>query len=179
MTPQSVTRVQRLGARPKYVAALALTLTAGQATIAQQPVPATPLAPYRLPALALVQPANSASIPQDRPIIALRFVPGDSSDPVDARSFTVAVDGKDRAGLFQLARDMAWGPLAPAEELSSLAVGAHVVFARICSIRGICAEVNASVNVSAAAAGTETQSGSRKRTLIDLLLAAMKKLLAP
>jgi hypothetical protein len=110
--------------------------------------------------------------------VAFRFAPGDSTDPVDVRSFSVSVDGKDRASLFQSARDMAWGPLAPAEELSSLSVGAHAIAARICSIRGACADVSGSVSVAAAATASEPPS-SRKRSVMDLLLAAVKKLLQP
>ena len=145
----------------------------------QQPVATpAPLPPYHAPQLALVQPASGGSVPQDRPIIVFRFAPGDSSDPVDERSFTVWVDGADRSALFQSARDMAWGALAPSEELPSLAAGAHAIVARIGSIRGACSDVSVSVAVTAATASIAAPA-DRKRTLLDLLLAAVKKILAP
>jgi hypothetical protein len=144
---------------------------------AQQPAASTP-PPFRPPALALEQPASNTSVPQDKPVILFRFAPGDSTDPVDARSFTVSVDGTDRTGLFQVARDMAWGPLAPVEQLASLATGAHSVVARVCSIRGACVDVRATVSVAAAINGA-LPSPSRARALMDLLLAFAKRLLSP
>jgi hypothetical protein len=135
---------------------------------------------YRPPVLALVQPAADGSVPQDRPIVVFRFAPGDSTDPVDARSFVIAVDGKDRSTGFQAARDLVWGALAPPDEAPALGAGAHTLVARICSIRGSCGEVNASVTIVAVAApNPNAPVPNRKRTLLDLVLAALKKLLAP
>jgi hypothetical protein len=108
-----------------------------------------------------------------------RFAPGDSTDPIEVRSFTITIDGKDRTALFQLARDEVWGPLVPAEDTPSLAPGAHVFSARICSIRGACGQVSGSVLVAAAPALQGKASVDRKRTFIDLLLGAAKKLLSP
>jgi hypothetical protein len=151
---------------------------------AQQPLPSAgpPVASYRPPALALVQPASGGSVPQDRPIVVFRFAAGDSTDPVDARSFAATVDGTDRSALFQVARDEAWGPLAPQPNDRQLpvALGTHQLAARICSIRGACTEVNATVTVAASAAvPADKSAGDRKRTLLDLLLTAVRKLLNP
>jgi hypothetical protein len=136
---------------------------------------------YRPPALAIVQPPSGGTLPQDRPIVVFRFASGDSSDPVDARSFAVSVDGKDASARFQIARDEAWGSLASEpNEPASIALGAHQIAARICSIRGACTEVSATatVVVSATSPPKESTPADRKRTLIDLLLAAAK-LLSP
>jgi hypothetical protein len=145
---------------------------------ATAPMP-SPLGSYHPPLLVLVQPASGAAIPQDRPIVLFRFVAGDSIDPVDTRSLGVAVDGKDRSTLFQSARDMAWGPLAADAELSSLSVGGHALNARICSIRGACADVSATVTVVASAVAPASAGANRKPTLIQVLLGAVKKLLLP
>jgi hypothetical protein len=171
-----------------WCAGLALLLaTAGAArpSGSQQPVPAgqTQVAPYRLPSLALVQPPSGGTVPQDKPIVVFRLASGDSTDPVDARSFVASTDGKDLSAAFHVARDEAWGSLAgaPNEAASSVALGAHQLVARVCSIRGACTEVSATVTVvaSASAAVADKTAADRKRTLIDLLLAAAKKLLSP
>ena len=119
------------------VAVSLLALAVADSVSAQQPVPATPALPsYHPPLLALVQPAADGKLPQDRPIVVFRFAPGDSTDPVDARSFAITVDGKDRSAGFQATRDMVWGAMAPPDEAAALGAGAHTVVARICSIRG-------------------------------------------
>jgi hypothetical protein len=164
---------------PGSVLTVGLLFATSRSIGAQQPVP-PPLPGYRPPELALVQPASDGSVPLDRPVIVFRFAPGDSTDPIDVRSLAIAVDGKDRVSSFQVARDMAWGPLAPPEELQSLLAGAHSVVARICSIRGACNELRATVTVAAPATpAKESAVVDRKRTLIDLLLAAARKLLNP
>jgi len=172
---------RRLGRAAHVVAVALVALSIAYPASAQQPAPATPPLPsYHPPLLALVQPAADGSVPQDRPVVVFRFAPGDSTDPVDGRSFAITVDGKDRSAGFQAARDMVWGALAPPDETSALGTGAHTVVARICSIRGSCGEVSASVTISAAAApDANAPAPNRKRTLLDLVLAALKKLLAP
>lgn len=156
----------------------ALTIT--RPVEAQQAGAVSPQLPsYHPPVLALAQPGNGGSVPQDRPVIVFRFAPGDSSDPVDARSFTITVDGKDRSAGFQAAHDMVWGALAPPDEALGLSPGAHSITARICSIRGSCGEVSATVTVVASAAEASGPAMSRKRTILDVLLAALRKLLAP
>lgn len=112
-------------------------------------------------------------------MVVFRFAAGDSTDPVDTRSFAVVIDGKDRSSLFQAAGETAWGPLASREESSSLSVGAHLVNARICSIRGTCTDVAVTVTVVASAMGPTVTTSSRTRALIGVLLGALKKLLPP
>jgi len=75
--------------------------------------PAPPLQTFRPPVIVLAEPASDATVPQDRPIVMFRFAAGDSADPIDARSFVVSVDGKDRTPLFEVVADVAFGPLAP------------------------------------------------------------------
>lgn len=163
---------------PATLASL-LALTIAYRSEAQQPSLGSPQLPsYHPPVLVLAQPANGGSVPQDRPVLVFRFAPGDSTDPVDARSFTITVDGKDRSAGFQAAHDMVWGALTPREEAAGLSAGAHAVVARICSIRGSCGDVSASITVSAAL-DTNVSAVNRKRTVIDLLLSALKKLLTP
>jgi hypothetical protein len=162
-------------------AALSILILFGSRGIAaQQPVPAPGSLPaYHPPLLALVQPASGGTIPLDRPAVVFRFAPGDSADPVDARSFAITVDGKDRSAGFQSARDMVWGPLAPPDEPASLTVGSHTISARICSIRGSCADVSASVTIATTSGDSNAPTTNRKRSVVDLILAALKKLLAP
>lgn len=171
--------------RPHAWAVLAIALALSrdaERAVAQQPgVPSAPIAAYRPPALALVQPTDGGTVPQDQPIVVLRFAAGDSSDPIDARSFRVSVDGEDRTSLFQLARHEAWGPLARLPDANAaLALGPHRLAARICSVRGACSEVSATVLVVTSAAAPQTNTAAtRRRTLLDVLLAAARKLLTP
>ena len=162
---------------PILIACL-FALTIAHRGKAQQPAVGLPLLSYRPPMLVLAQPANGGSVPQDRPVVVFRFAPGDSTDPVDARSFTIAVDGKERSARFQAAHDMVWGPLAPLDHASELSTGAHTIVARICSIRGSCGDVTATVMVTGAAAvDANTPAPNRKRSVLDLVLAALRKLL--
>lgn len=152
--------------------------------VAQQPAtaPAAAGAEYRGPTLTMVQPAPGAAVPVDRPIIVFRFVPGFPADPVDARSFAVVVDGESRSTLFQVTATEAWGPIVSPVEGGppAGATGAHRISARICSVRGACSEVAATVNVAqSATAGVAHTATDRKRSVIDLLLAAARKLLEP
>ena len=147
---------------------------------AQQPTVGSPLPSYHPPMLALAQPQNGGSVPQDRPVVVFRFAPGDSTDAVDARSFTITVDGKERSAGFQAAHDMVWGALAPPDEAPGLSAGAHAIVARICSVRGACGDVSATVMVTVAgAADANAPAPNRKRTVLDLVLAALRKLLLP
>ena len=164
---------------PVTIASL-LALTIADPGETQQPTVGSPQLPsYHPPVLALAQPLNGGSVPQDRPVIVFRFAPGDSADPVDARSFTITVDGKDRSAGFQSARDMIWGALSPPDEPSGVSAGPHTIVARICSIRGSCGDASATVTVIAAATEANAPTTSRKRTVLDLLITALKKLLAP
>jgi hypothetical protein len=144
---------------------------------AQQPAV---LAPYRAPAIALVQPPGGGTVPQDKPVVVFRFAQGEPDDPIDVASFGITVDGQGRTTLFQLSAGEAWGPLASGDRGISIAPGAHQIAARICSLRGACGEMSAVVTVTAPATTTaEKARADRKRTLLDLVLAAARKLLSP
>jgi hypothetical protein len=123
---------------------------AAQEPVIPSPAPQSPvvqLPAYRLPALALVQPAAGGNVPSDKPVVVFRFAPGEPNDPIDVRSFAVGVDGHDRTHLFQVNGGEAWGPLAPPDAESALEPGSHEIAARICSSRGACADVSATVLV--------------------------------
>lgn len=147
-----------------------------------QPAAVMQLPTYRLPVLALVQPTAGGNVPQDRPVVVFRFAPGEPNDPIDAGSFAVTVDGKNRSGLFQVSSGDAWGALAPPQEGAepAISLGPHHVAARICSIRGACSETAATVIlVGSSAAVHETTAPDRKRAIIDVILSTFRKLLEP
>lgn len=174
---------------------------------AQQPVPGPPQSPsigdggvtvaaYRVPTIALVQPAGAATLPQDRPVVVFRFGPGEPNDPIDLASFAVTLDGGDRTQSFQVTGVEAWGSLAGAAAVqsdSSLALGTHQISARICSARGACGVLVSSLTIVASqlesqkphpAAGvpavdSSTSVSSRRRRVIEAVLAALRKLLSP
>ena len=186
--PCIATGAPRAPARRRWplaaVATLSVIASTARAGGAQQPATPPPAAAteYSKPTLALVQPAPGASVPIDRPILVFRFGPGVPTDVIDARSFSVAIDGQDRSALFQVAPGEAWGPMsAPAaDQQPALTVGPHQVAARICSVRGLCTEVVAVVNATApATAAAQQTTPDRKRSVIDLILAAARKLLIP
>ena len=150
------------------------------------------MAPYRAPAIALVQPGDGGTVHQDRPVIVLRFAPGEPGDLLDVGSLVIAVDGVDRTALFQSSVGEAWGPLATATSTtvdSALALGPHPVTARICSVRGACATVHATVNVlpshlRKSGDATDAATGlhparSRTQRLRDAALEALRRLLMP
>jgi hypothetical protein len=161
--------------------------------VPEAPVLAPPIAPYRAPVLALVQPPPSTlaggaplTVPQDRPVLVFRFAQGEPSDPIDAASFRVAVDGRDRTAQFHVASGEAWGPIGDAAVgAPPLAAGAHQVAARICSTRGACGTVDVSVTAVPAAFAAPTDDAaakpkaSRRSRLLSALINASKKLLAP
>ena len=155
------------------------------ALAAQQPTPPSSsspvLAPYRAPAIALVQPAAGGTLPHDRPVLVFRFAAGEPNDPLDTRSFAVAVDGEDRTALFQATSSEAWGPLASPSG-SAVTPGAHQITARICSSRGPCGETSVLVTVVPAAAASDAARKEDKRgkdRVIQAVLSVLKQLLAP
>lgn len=146
--------------------------------------PPAAITAYRAPVIALVQPAGGGTVAQDRPAVVFRFLPGEPIDPLDVRSFAVAVDGADRTPLFQVSATEAWGPLAATGadgERSPLGLGAHQLSARICSTRGVCASVDATVTVVPAVGGNAAgeATASRKARLLDAVLSVARKLLHP
>jgi hypothetical protein len=175
----------------------ACTTLAASLLPAQAPVPpgspvAPPamLAPYRAPLIALVQPPlggpGAGSVPQDRPVVVFRFAAGEADDPLDVRSFVVAVDGVDRTTLFQTTATQAWGALAADEAVArgQLSAGAHRVAARICSARGACGSTEAQVLVvpgvvRLAPADSAAPVKGLARKALGAVLSATRKLLQP
>ena len=98
-----------------------------------------PAASVRPPQLQLVQPARGATLPSDRPTVFYRYAPGEPTDPLDDASFRLWIDGVDRSSGVRVGNGEAWGTLGSGRPLSP---GAHLVIARVCSVRGICAAAN-------------------------------------
>jgi hypothetical protein len=197
------TWICRVGAGVMLCAMLAGAPSQGSA---QQPVPvptpsspsSTPggvaVPPYRLPTVVLVQP-STAALPQDRPIVVFRFAQGEPNDPIDLASFAVTVDGHDRTRSFQVTAAEAWGSLAGDAGTGdpSLSLGVHQLSARICSARGACGVLVTSLTIAPSqvqsqnptpaaegtAADSSTSASSRRRRVIDAIVAALRKLLSP
>jgi hypothetical protein len=149
-----------------------------RAAPAQHATPPPTLPAYRTPVIALVQPTAGAPVPQDKPVVVFRFTAGEMTDPIDARTLAVSVDGQDRTALFQMSATEAWGPLAAAGE--TIALGAHQIVARICSARGACTATTALVTVGQAigAGGTAADPKStRKKKVVNALLGTVRTLL--
>lgn len=152
---------------------------------AQQPAPAPPplSATYRQPTIALAQPPGGGTLPQDKPVVVIRFAHGEPGDPLDLTSFRLTLDGEERTALFHVGAAEAWGPLAAPEDGEPLAAGPHQLRARICSERGACASLAASIAVvpdpTAPAEPAATSGKSRRDGLLELLLDAARKLLLP
>ena len=153
------------------------------APMPQQPVmpqAPQPILGYRSPGIALVEPAAGAALPPDKAVLIFRFVQGEPSDPLDASSFAVSVNGVARSASFQVGVSEAWGPLSDERQA---APGAYQVTARICSTRGACATTTATVTVASseamASAATSDANASRRQRLIDLLLAGLRRLVGP
>ena len=111
----------------------------------QQPTPPVQgqlpaaLPTYRTPLIIVAAPTEGTTLPEDKPVAVLRFMSVEPLDPIDALSFSVSVDGKDKTGLFRLTQGEAWGPLAEPNEI--LTSGQHEITARICSARGSCGTI--------------------------------------
>jgi hypothetical protein len=158
---------------------LAFVFGAATSAEAQSPSPVDSALPaYRPPLIVIAQPDNVA-VPQDKPVIVIRFGAGEPDDPIDAHSFAVSVDGIDVTTLFQLSGGEAWGPLAAGP--GELAVNNHEVVTRICSVRGTCSTSRKVIAVEkpsvAVAPPPPLQSASRKKRVIDALLGALRSLL--
>lgn len=140
--------------------------------LAQQQVPNS----YGPPRLIVAYPTAGASVPSGRPTVMFRYASDEPSDPLDLRSLMILVDSVDRTAHFRATADAAWGPIidGPAERIA-----AHRVQARICTVRGACAEVSAIVTVIASGVTTDAMSKDRRGKLIDIVLEAARRLLKP
>ncbi|MFL5560851.1 MAG: hypothetical protein ACJ79K_05170 [Gemmatimonadaceae bacterium] len=150
---------------------------------ASGPTPA--IVPYRSPSIALVEPLDGGVVYQDRPVVVLRFAIGEATDPIDASSFTIDVDGADRTKLFQTSASEAWGPLGSASTGEPpLGAGPHHISARICSSRGACATTQATVSTIPAATSPPANAApaagrSLHQRLLDAALSAARRILNP
>jgi hypothetical protein len=176
MKAQPLCTIVRQGLTAVLLAAVSMAVVAGQ----QASGPPTSLSVYRPPALALVQPAAGGSVPEDKPVLVFRFIPGEPNDLIDLRSFVVTVDGTDRSALFHVTSAEAWGPLSPvgANGRPTASAGPHQVSARICSTHGACSETSAMVMVVPSPSVAE-DSDDRRRSFLDVLLDVARKLLRP
>lgn len=166
-------------ARTWIAVLLCLALPALPLEAQQTPSAASSLPAYRPPALALVQPAGGGSVPHDKAIIVFRFAPGEPNDPIDARSFSVTIDGADQTARFQVTATEAWGVLADSGD--AISTTPRQVSARICSTRGACGEVSATVAIlesaSVAPAPTERPSGARLWRIMEAIAGLIRRLL--
>ncbi|MGI8401223.1 MAG: hypothetical protein ACR2NS_06410 [Gemmatimonadaceae bacterium] len=142
-------------------------------------VPAT-LPAYRRPVISVAAPTEGTAVPEDKPVAVLRFMSGEPLDPIDALSFSITVDGKDRRSLFQLTEGEAWGRLADPSEV--LAAGQHEVAARICTSRGECGTTKATITVVAESASiqlasTAAKAVKKKTKIFDAVLQAARVLI--
>ena len=149
---------------------------------ASPPVVTPSIPAYRTPVIALVQPIDGGTVPQDKPVIVFRIAQGEPDDPIDMRSLLVARDGVDVTAAFQLTGLEAWGSMAGS--LSSdplLGAGSHQLVARICSARGACGTANAAVSIVVARepALVSGETSTKHGRIMDLLIRATKKLLLP
>lgn len=202
-SPIALSRLVRARARFDVIIT-ALAIVPSSTTLGQQPPPAAAVAVYRPPAIALAAPVPGASLPADKPVIVLRFAPGESTDAIDPSSLRMSLDGEDRTALLQLGSGEAWGPLArdtaAARSLSAasggapvIAPGVHLVHVRVCSMRGICATLDTPVTVAppdvtpaTSPASSPPDSSARQqarssvlRKVLDLVITGARKLLAP
>ena len=130
------------------------------------------------PTVVLAYPAPGVSVPGDNPSVVFRYVVGDASDPLDLRTFRVLVDGVDRTSHFRATAEAAWGTIVPSPEAG---IRAHDVRARVCTIRGACAEVSAVVTVITARGDATDQRVRKARwvKLVDVTTEMLRRLMRP
>lgn len=141
--------------------------------VAHQVIPESDVTPR----IMLAHPRPGMSVPRSSATVLFRYAAGEASDPVDLRTFTVFVDDVDRTSHFRVTADAAWGTIVDAD---GNGLKAHSVRARICSIRGVCAEVSANVVVVGESVSQATKlRRTRREKLVDLFLEAARRLLRP
>lgn len=141
--------------------------------VAHQVIPESDVTPR----IMLAHPRPGMSVPRSSATVLFRYAAREASDPVDLRTFTVFVDDVDRTSHFRVTADAAWGTIVDAD---GNGLKAHSVRARICSIRGVCAEVSANVVVVGESVSQATKlRRTRREKLVDLFLEAARRLLRP
>lgn len=146
---------------------------AGMASVVAQQAMSAGYAP---PRLVLAYPAPGVSVPGDHATVIFQYASTDT-DALDLRSFSVTVDGIDRTSHFRVTADAAWGTIITGD---TAGIRAHDVRARICSVRGVCANANVIVAVVGSAVPAKpSPSKERRGKIIDVLLEMMRRLLRP
>lgn len=146
---------------------------AGLASVVAHP---TMTAGYTPPRLVLAYPAPGVSIPGDNATVVFQYASTDA-DPLDLRSFQVTVDSTDRTSHFRVTASTAWGTIAAGD---GTGIRAHDVRARICSVRGVCANANAIVAVVGPSAPAKPSlTRERRGKIIDIFLELTRRLLKP
>jgi len=141
----------------------------------------TALPVYRAPTIIVAAPAEGALLPVDKPVAVFRFMSAEPMDPIDALSFSVAVDGKEKTALFQATPGEAWGPLSTPNE--PLTAGQHELAARICTSHGECGTAKAAVTLIASNSAVQpgalkaAEAKQKKSKILDAVLQAARVLL--
>lgn len=142
--------------------------------VAQQPTSVV----LGTPTLILSYPTPGVSVPGDNATVVFRYATDDAGDPLDLRSFRITVDGVDRTSHFRVTADAAWGSIAQGVEAG---LRAHDVRARVCTIRGVCAELSAVVTVLTASREAKSEGARRARwgRVVDVTLEMLRRLMRP
>jgi hypothetical protein len=143
--------------------------------------PQSALPEYRAPTIIVAAPATGSTLPDDKPVAVFRFMTNEPMDPIDALTFSVTVDGKDRTSLFQLAQSEAWGRLADPKE--AISAGPHDVVARICTAHGECGSTKSSITIVSsnsllpATSKAADKAKQTKTKILDAVLQAARVLI--
>ena len=142
--------------------------------VAQQPTSVV----LGTPTLILSYPTPGVSVPGDNATVVFRYATDDAGDPLDLRSFRITVDGVDRTSHFRVTADAAWGSIAQGVEAG---LRAHDVRARVCTTRGVCAELSAVVTVLTASREAKSEGARRARwgRVVDVTLEMLRRLMRP
>jgi hypothetical protein len=157
-----------------------VALVLPHAAMAQPPAPQVSVVPAtpRVPVIALVQPPNGGTIPLDRPVLVFRFTAADPSEPLDLGSLRVLMDDQDVTNAFHITPNESWGtlPLPGSVVAPTVGAGLHTVRGRICSLRGACGTVAATVSVTAEQTAASPPNAGASTGVPKGLLGALVKL---
>jgi hypothetical protein len=122
-------------------------------------------------------------MPQDVPVLAFRFSAADGSDPLDLGSLRVTLDRRDTTPLFRTTPNESFASLpAGTPSAPGVASGPHMVSGRICSLRGACATVTATVHVVGIAPAeppTASKTSVGPNGLLGVLVKLTRKVIGP
>lgn len=131
------------------------------------------------PVIDVVRPQPGSTLTEQEPVVVLRIREGHPSDPIDFASFRVSVDGVDQTSRFHVTMQEAWGSIELRDESALASIpGGHLLSARICSVRGVCADTQSVIRVlRPTSAPAATRAPTRRERVVELLITAMRKLL--